>query len=217
MHLGPTFPRGDSPLQNKTREHQKGGFGSQQAWRLQSEGHRNWGNLSRVGGRGNAFVQHNTSNPHSWKPLAQAGEPHLPDPVARLIDSTEMFTSANSTNDQSDTAAPTATTIAYQDGPNMREDPGIFVATVPEDVLVDLRSKCTTKASVSLIGRIQGKHPGLNALTAWARETLHSSFVRLTLKANNVFEVDFGQPEGRIHTLNQADLTCGSTTIFFSS
>lgn len=80
-----------------------------------------------------------------------------------------------------------------------------------------MRSQCDNKASISLLGRIQGKHPGLKALTAWARETLHPSLALLSLKANNVFEVTFERPEGRTHALNQTDLTYELSTIFFSS
>lgn len=68
-----------------------------------------------------------------------------------------------------------------------------------------------------LLGRIQGKQPRLKALTAWARESLHPSLALLSLKANNIFEVTFEKPEGRIHALNQVDLTCESAAIFFSS
>ena len=91
------------------------------------------------------------------------------------------------------------------------------MATIPADLLASLRTSCENKASVSLLGRIQGKHPGLKTLTAWAWETLHPTLTLLSLKANNVFEVTFGSPEGRTHALNQADLTCESASIFFSS
>lgn len=96
-------------------------------------------------------------------------------------------------------------------------DPGKVVISVPNDLFESLRSQCDNKASVALLGRIQGKHPGLKALTAWARKNLHSSLVLLSLQANNVFEVTFDRPEGRIHALNQADLTCESAAIFLSS
>lgn len=91
------------------------------------------------------------------------------------------------------------------------------MVTLPEDLLQTLRTKCAAKANSSLIGRIQGKHPGLKALTAWARETLHPSLTQLSLEANNMFEVTFSQPEGRIHALIQTELTCNATPIFFSS
>lgn len=39
----------------------------------------------------------------------------------------------------------------------------------------------------------------------------------LSLKSNNLFEVTFGHPEGRLHALKQSDLTCEAATIFFSS
>jgi len=97
------------------------------------------------------------------------------------------------------------------------EDDRELVINVPTALLESLRSKCAAKAEVTLLGRLQGKHPGLKALTAWARETLHSSLLLLSLKTNNLFEVTFTSPEGRIHALTQTDLTCQSATITFSS
>ena len=92
-----------------------------------------------------------------------------------------------------------------------------LVINVPEELLSSLRTSCAEKASVSLLGRIQGKHPGLKALTAWAREVLHPSLSLLTLKANNLFEVTFSSSEGRTHALTQADLICDAASISFSS
>lgn len=92
-----------------------------------------------------------------------------------------------------------------------------LVATIPDQLLAALRSTCAAKAKVSLIGRIHGKHPGLKALTAWARGTLHSSLVLLSLKSNNLFEVTFLNPEGRVHALTQTELTCEAANISFSS
>ena len=92
-----------------------------------------------------------------------------------------------------------------------------IVINVPEELLSSLRTTCAEKASVSLLGRIQGKHPGLKALTAWARETLHPSLSLLTLKANNLFEVTFNSIEGRTHALTQAELSCKTANITFSS
>lgn len=92
-----------------------------------------------------------------------------------------------------------------------------LVIAVPVELLQSLRTTCATKANLSLIGRIQGKHLGLKSLTAWARDTLHPSLALLSLKANNLFEVTFSQPEGRVHALTQTDLICDSTPIFFSS
>ena len=106
-------------------------------------------------------------------------------------------------------AAPNPTT----DNNNDRK----LVVNVPEDLLKSLRTTCAEKSNVSLLGRIQGKHPGLKALTAWARDNLHSSLVFLSLKANNLFEITFSSPEGRIHALTQTELTCDTSTISFSS
>jgi hypothetical protein len=66
-----------------------------------------------------------------------------------------------------------------------------LVVNIPEALRSALRSTCAAKAEVFLLGRIQGKHPGLKALTAWARETLHPILALLSLKANNLFEVTF--------------------------
>lgn len=97
------------------------------------------------------------------------------------------------------------------------EDARKLVARIPEALLATLRSHCEAKASVSLLGRIHGKHPGLKALTAWARETLHPTLALLSLKSNNVFEITFDKPKGRTHALNLTDLVCESAAIYFSS
>lgn len=70
---------------------------------------------------------------------------------------------------------------------------------------------------LTILGRIQGKHPGLKALIARAWETLHPSLALLSFKAINLFEVTFNLSEGMIHVLTQADLTCETTTISFSN
>lgn len=92
-----------------------------------------------------------------------------------------------------------------------------LVVTLPEDLLATLRTTCAEKANVSLLGRIQGKHPGIKALTAWARDNLHPSLNFISLKANNLFEISFSSPEGRIHALTQTELVCESANITFSS
>lgn len=91
------------------------------------------------------------------------------------------------------------------------------MADLLDELLATLRSNCATKAEVSLIGRVQGKHPGLNALMAWARDTLHPSLSLLSLKNNKLFEVTFSLPEHKIHALTQTELTCETATISFSS
>ena len=92
-----------------------------------------------------------------------------------------------------------------------------LVVAVPEALLQSLRSSCAAKANLSLLGRIQGKHLWLKALTAWARDTLHPYLTLLSSKANNLFEVTFSQSEGRLHALTQTKFSCDSTPIFFSS
>ena len=91
------------------------------------------------------------------------------------------------------------------------------VVTLPEELLTNLRTTCAEKAKVALLGRIQGKHPGQKALTAWARENLHSSLILFSVQANNLFEVTFSQLEGRLHALTQTEIVCETATIFFSS
>jgi hypothetical protein len=98
-----------------------------------------------------------------------------------------------------------------------QDDTRKLVLNIPEAFLTALRSTSAAKAEVSLIGRIQGKHPGFKALTAWARNTLHSTLLLLSIKANNLFEVTFTSPEGRIHALTQTELTCETANITFSS
>jgi hypothetical protein len=143
------------------------------------------------------------------KPFAQVGEAHPPDPAARLPDSTEIqHAPTPNYHPQLNQMEPSS-----GDRPDSRK----VVVSIPDELLATLRSHCEAKTSVSLLGRIQGKHPGLKALTAWARDFLHTSLSLLSLKTNNIFEVTFEHPEGRVHALNQADLTCGTAAIFFSS
>lgn len=219
MHLGPTLLRRDSPCNEEAREPRLARIGRQQAWRLKAEDFHSVEPSSSCDGRNTDSEQHPNSNlnPHTSRPLAQIGERFPPEPVARSIDSAKMSNSAPSVNPP--LASSTNPSSPHPQTPRSLppDEPRKLVASIPEELLAQLRSKCSEKASVSLLGRLQGKHPGLRALTAWARETLHPSLVLLSLKTNNVFEVTFEHPEGRLHALNQADLTCESATIFFSS
>ena len=155
---------------------------------------------------------------HGNRPSALIGESFPPKSEARSTDLSQILPSHSLNSKASDSTlesqplpglAPELTT------PN--EEPRKLIANIPAAVLETLRSTCAAKAEVSLLGRIQGKHPGLKALTAWARDTLHSSLSFLSLKTNNLFEVTFTHPEGRIHALTQADLVCETAAIFFSS
>lgn len=98
-----------------------------------------------------------------------------------------------------------------------QKEENTVLINVPEEILSAMRASCAEKASVSLLGRIQGKHPGLKALTAWARDTLHPTLSLLALKTNNLFEVTFSSTEGRTHALTQSDLICEAASISFSS
>jgi hypothetical protein len=149
-------------------------------------------------------------------PTAQVGECDFPTPAARSTNSSEK-----------EYFMPPATQPAnIREQPPFEEDeqdkrrkdkPRKLVATIPDVLLSTLRANCEVKASTSLLGRVQGKHPGLKALTVWARETLHPSLTLLSLKSNNFFEVTFANQEGRLHALKQTDLVCESAAIFFSS
>jgi hypothetical protein len=145
------------------------------------------------------------------KPQAQVGEQTPPDPAARSTDSSKI------PDPPADTQSNPSMEGTNGEEAGQSADPKTIDVTIPEDLWASLRAQCDSTASVTLLGRIQGKHPGLKALTAWAKETLHSSLSLLSLQANNVFEVTFEQPEGRTHALNQADLKCESAAIFFSS
>ena len=71
------------------------------------------------------------------------------------------------------------------------EDDREVVVNILAVALESLRFNCAAKADVSMLGKLQGKHPGLKALTAWARETLHPSLSLFSLKTNNLFEITF--------------------------
>lgn len=160
-------------------------------------------------------------------PFAQAGVRLPPKPAARSTHSIAIQTSE--TTDVHTTIMEQApfknhdqrayhTTTEEQDRQTSQMDKSRKLkVTIPEELLSTLRTNCAAKAAVSLLGRVQGKHPGLKSLTTWAKETLHPSLTLLSLKANNLFEVTFDSEEGRIHALRQADLKCESTTIFFAS
>jgi len=151
------------------------------------------------------------------RPPVPEGERQLPEPAARSTHSATMNTSephaARTTNVEHNPEEHHQQTSPRHQGDNMRK----LNVTLPDLLLTKLKASCETKASVSLLGRIQGKHPGLKALTLWAKETLHPSLALLSLKTNNLFEVTFEHAEGRIHALKLADLMCDSAAIFFSS
>lgn len=104
-----------------------------------------------------------------------------------------------------------------QETPNSTTDTRNLVVSLADELLTSLRSTCAAKVEVSLLGRINGKPPGLRALTPWARESLHPSLALLSLKTKNLFEVTFIAHEGRTHALTQNDLTCETALISFSS
>jgi hypothetical protein len=164
-------------------------------------------------------VGHTTPSPSKQcsRPSAPAGELSPPKPAARSKDSVEILpsNSRNVHHTPSPEQPPPAEPTSEENPPP--EEPRKLIATIPAAVLASLRSTCAAKAEVSLLGRIHGKHPGLKALTAWARDTLHPSLTLLSLKTNNLFEVTFSHSDGRIHALTQADLVCDTAAIYFSS
>ena len=150
------------------------------------------------------------------RPSALVGEPFPPKSEARSIDLSQILPSY-SLSPHTPATAMELTGLASEKKNTMPEETRKLIADIPETFLATLTSTCAAKAEVSLLGRIYGKHPGLKALTAWAREKLHPTLSLLSLKTNNLFEVTFSQPEGRIHALTQAELTCDVAAIFFSS
>ena len=152
------------------------------------------------------------------RPSAPVGEPFPPKPEARSNDLFKILPSYSLDSQLSTPPKESLTPTRHEPEKDAApEAPRKLIASIPEEVLTALRSTCAAKAEVSLLGRIQGKHPGLKALKAWARDNLHPSLSLLSLKSNNLFEVTFAQPEGRIHALTQADLVCDTAAISFSS
>ena len=149
-------------------------------------------------------------------PSAQVGECDSSQPAARSTNSSgkEFFKPPIPQPANTTKHPPSEEDVQDQ---NLKDKPRKLVAAIPDGLLSKLRANCEVKASTSLLGRIQGKHPGLKILTTWARETLHPSLTLLSLKSNNFFEVTFASQEGRIHALKQTDLICASSAIFFSS
>ena len=166
------------------------------------EGERNGVTIKSVWRR-KGEVQITPSNSCSSGPLAQEGETFPPHPVARSTDSNlkHIFPTNIPTTQEKEHSG---------DGDRL-------VARLSDTLLATLRAHCEKKASISLIGKIYGKHPGLKALKAWARETLHPSLTLLSVNANNAFEVTFDKAEGRIHALKLSDLVCEKASIYFSS
>ena len=159
-----------------------------------------------------------TSSLQHSRPTAPIGVTCPPKSDARSIDLSNILPSYSLNSKIAEQPLePQHTHVQESEMNTLKEDTRKLIANIPEMVLANLRSTCAAKAEVSLLGRIHGKHPGLKALTAWARDTLHPSFSLLILKTNNLFEVTFAHPEGRIHALTQAELVCDTAAIFFSS
>jgi len=149
-------------------------------------------------------------------PPAQEREQRFLDPAARLTNSSEKdhFTPP-ATRPANNTEQPPHEEEEQEGG--HKDKSRKFVAAIPDVFLNRLRANCEVTTSTSLLGRIQGKHPGLKTLTSWALETLHKSLTLLSMKSHNFFEVTFSSTEGRLHALKQTDLVCDSAAIFFSS
>ena len=169
-------------------------------------------------GQWQPIVPHAAIPLQNSRPLASVGELFPPKPEARSKDLGTILPSYPLYPQQP--APPMEQPPPGEPEPEKetpQAEPRKLIASIPEAVLAMLRSTCAAKAEVALLGRVQGKHPGLKALTAWARDMLHPSLSLLSLKTNNLFEVTLSQPEGRIHALTRADLVCDTASIFFSS
>lgn len=158
-----------------------------------------------------------STRPHSSRSHMQVGVDNPPKPAAKSTNSPKIHTSTTPSSQTPHSAMESAPHNGPEPLATNQEDNCKLMIKILDAFLATLRSNYATKADLSLFGRIQGKHPGLRALPAWARDTLHPSLALLSLKANNMFEVTFKSPEGMIHALAQAELTCETTTISFSS
>jgi hypothetical protein len=119
-------------------------------------------------------------------PFAQAEVQQPPEPAARSTQSTAIHTSKSPNvhtsitehSPHKDQDQHTCHTSSEEQDPQTNKHRKLKVA-LSEELLSTLRVNCAAKAAVTLFGRIQGKHPGLKALTAWAKATLHPSLILL--------------------------------------
>ena len=111
---------------------------------------------------GEASQTANYNNPLS--PITRAGRSRTdpPKPAARSLYSIRR----RFTGRQKDLSLPTPTS-SKMEHPNTSsaQDNESITINVPEELLNSMRKTCAEKASVSLLGRIQGKHPGLSKLS----------------------------------------------------
>lgn len=90
------------------------------------------------------------------------------------------------------------------------------VANLSPQLLADLEATFACKAELMVIGYINGKCPGPRKLNAWASTWLHGSFVSMSMRPNNFFEVLFSQELGRAQTLTNINYTCDNLVISFA-
>lgn len=68
-----------------------------------------------------------------------------------------------------------------------------------------------------VLGQILGKNPGVQKFTLWACQKLHTSFVALSMRANNYFELEFAHKEGRNLTISEQSFMLETQEIRVSS
>ena len=162
MNLSSKYPHGKAPSHNASKEPQIEPTTSAQ----HRQGAERYGKQRGKGREVWRRVEESTreiADPRGGKPLALAGDNQTLEPAARLPNSTEIQ-QKHALNTHPSTTTMKHSAAAQQD--HTHTDEGIVHIDFPEELFAILRSKSEQKTSVSLIGRIQGKHPGFKALTA---------------------------------------------------
>ncbi|KAG0595094.1 hypothetical protein M758_UG138800 [Ceratodon purpureus] len=98
--------------------------------------------------------------------------------------------------------APSADTpaLSKEDDTDTTQKKVIEVSLSPSTV-TELNAKIQHLERHTVIGQITGKHPGIRYLLSWARHTLHRSFLSITSRSNNYFELIFSDSMGAEETL----------------
>jgi hypothetical protein len=197
-----TLLRQDTPSNYGSNDPQQSTAEATQPKHLEVEGGW-WANSNRGLWRRKEAKLDETSNSNSSRPLVPTRERAPPKPATRSTYSTKKHTSTTPTIQPPHTNMEHTPEALDQNPPTHQATNRKLIATILEALLKTLKTTCDTKTSILLLGRIQGKHPGLKALTAWAWENIHQSLELLSLNSNNLFEVTFTRPGGGgIHTLN---------------
>jgi hypothetical protein len=93
--------------------------------------------------------------------------------------------------------------------------PNTVQVMLSTQLIADLEATFTKIAEFMVVGRIKDKCLVPKRLTLWARYRLHRSFIRLSMRTNNFFEVQFLQEEGRAQTLMDKTYTYDGQIIIF--